>query len=261
MMESQELKVALIQTNLIWEHPAQNRTQLAEKINAISETVDIIVLPEMFTSGFTMNPEAVAETMEGDTLTWLKDLAKTKNIAITGSLVISENGNHYNRSVFVLPSGAIETYDKRHTFTLAGEHEVYKAGTEKNIINYKGWKICPLICYDLRFPVWARNVENYDVLLYVANWPKPRVSAWDALLKARAIENMSYCIGVNRVGLDANSYEYSGHSAAYDVLGEKLTNIEPNKEETAIVTLTKSNIETYRNKLKFLNDKDAFMLS
>ena len=155
-----------------------------------------------------------------------------------------ENGNYYNRSVFVLPSGEIETYDKKHTFTLAGEHKVYTAGTSKNIINYKGWKICPLICYDLRFPVWARNVENYDVLLYVANWPKPRVNAWDALLKPRAIENMSYCIGVNRVGLDANSHEYCGHSAAYDVLGAQITNITPSKEETEIVTLTKAHIAT-----------------
>ncbi|EDP98318.1 amidohydrolase [Kordia algicida OT-1] len=260
-MQNQELKIALIQTNLIWEDPLQNRIQLAEKINAITEMVDMMVLPEMFTSGFTMNPENVAETMEGETISWIKKLAKAKNTAITGSLVISENGNYYNRSVFVLPSGEIETYDKKHTFTLAGEHKVYKAGTEKNIIHYKGWKICPLICYDLRFPVWARNVENYDVLIYVANWPKPRVNAWDALLKARAIENMSYCIGVNRVGLDANSHEYCGHSAAYDVLGEKLTNITPSKEETEIVTLTKTHIATYRNKLKFLDDKDVFSLN
>lgn len=259
-MTNEILKIALLQTNLIWEHPAQNRVQLAEKVNAITETVDIIILPEMFTSGFTMKPEIIAETMNGETMTWIKALAKAKNVAITGSLVITKNGNYYNRLVFVLPSGEIETYDKRHTFTLAGEHKVYTAGTSKNIINYKGWNICPLICYDLRFPVWARNVENYDVLLYVANWPKPRVSAWDALLKARAIENMSYCIGVNRVGLDANSNEYSGHSATYDVLGEKITNISPNKEETEIVTLTKSHIETYRNKLKFLDDRDVFTL-
>jgi omega-amidase len=260
-MQNQELKVALIQTNLVWEHPTQNRIQLAEKINAITETVDVIVLPEMFTSGFTMKPEIVAEAMDGETMTWIKALAKTKNVAITGSLVIVENGAYYNRSIFVFPSGKVEIYDKRHTFTLAGEHKVYTAGTSKNIINYKGWKICPLVCYDLRFPVWARNVENYDVLLYVANWPKPRINAWDALLKARAIENMSYCIGVNRVGLDANLNEYSGHCAAYDVLGEQLTNITPNKEETEIVTLTKLHIETSRNKLKFLDDKDAFVLN
>lgn len=260
-MESEELKVALIQTNLVWEHPAENRKQLTIKINAISETVHLIVLPEMFTSGFTMHPKNVAETMDGETICWLQALAKEKNVAITGSLVIAENDNYYNRSVFVFPTGEIETYDKRHTFTLAGEHTVYKAGIEKKIIAYKGWKICPLICYDLRFPVWARNVENYDVLLYVANWPKPRIKAWNTLLKARAVENMSYCIGVNRVGLDANSHEYSGHSAAYDVLGEKLTNIQTSKEDTEVVTLTKSNIKTYRNKLRFLDDRDVFVLS
>jgi len=260
-MQRQELTIALVQTNLVWEHPAENRKQLAEKINAITDAVDIIVLPEMFTSGFTMNPQAVAETMDGETIAWLKNLAKAKNAAITGSLVIVENGNYYNRSVFVEASGAVETYDKKHTFTLAGEHKVYTAGTAKNIIHFKGWKICPLICYDLRFPVWARNVEDYDVLLYVANWPKPRVNAWDALLKARAIENMSYCIGVNRVGLDANSHAYSGHSAAYDVLGEKLTHLEPNQEAIEIVTLTKEHIATYRNKLKFLEDREDFTLN
>lgn len=259
-MESQELKVALVQTQLIWEETAQNRAHITDKIKAITEQVDIIALPEMFTSGFTMNPQAVAEPMDRETITWLQGLAKEKNAAITGSIVISENGHYYNRSVFVQPSGHIETYDKKHTFTLSGEHEIYKAGTEKNIFNYKGWNICLLICYDLRFPVWSRNVENYDLLLYVANWPKPRVSAWDALLKARAIENMSYCIGVNRVGIDANGHEYSGHSAAYDVLGEQLVSIPPNEEQTVIVHLNKEHIATYRNKLKFLADKDTFTL-
>ncbi len=260
-MEKEVLQIALVQTSLSWENPQENRSQLSKKIEAITESVDIIVLPEMFTSGFTMNPQVVAETMDGETMLWLKNWAVSKNVAITGSMVISENGHYYNRSVFVFPSGEVETYDKRHTFTLAGEDKVYTAGTEKKMIHYKGWNLCPLICYDLRFPVWARNVENYDVLLYVANWPKPRVNAWDALLKARAIENMSYCIGVNRVGLDANSNEYSGHSAAYDVLGEKISTILPNTEQTEIVTLTKNHIATYRNKLKFLNDKDAFTLN
>ena len=175
--------------------------------------------------------------------------------------MISENGNFYNRLVCVEPSGVISHYDKRHTFTLAGEHKVYTAGTEKIIFNYKGWKICPLICYDLRFPVWARNVEDYDLLLYVANWPKIRINAWDTLLKARAIENMSFCIGVNRVGLDGNSYEYTGHSAAYDVLGNRIDTIPENKEVTEIVVLEKEHIKKYREKLNFLNDKDDFSLT
>lgn len=252
------LKIALIQSSLFWEQPEKNRVYFSEKIDSISEVVDLILLPEMFTSGFTMNPENVYETMEGSTITWLQKLSKEKQTAIGGSLVIKENNNFYNRFVFVKPDGTINTYDKRHTFTLAGEDKVYKAGIKKIIVDYKGWRICPLICYDLRFPVWARNTENYDVLLYVANWPKPRVDAWDTLLKARAIENMSYSIGVNRVGNDANNLEYSGHSGAYDTLGKLLTNFEDSKEGIEIVTLEKNHVSEIRNKLKFLDDRDLF---
>ena len=257
---NKELKVAIVQTNLVWENPEENRRLLNAKIDSISDDVDLIVLPEMFTSGFTMKPASVAETMKGKTITWLKNVAKEKQVAIMGSLVISENHNFYNRMVCVEPSGKITQYDKRHTFTLAGEHKVYTSGTKKVIFNYKGWKICPLICYDLRFPVWARNVEDYDLLIYVANWPKVRVAAWDALLKARAIENMTYCIGVNRVGLDGNNFEYSGHSSAYDVLGHRMDSIPENMEAIEIVVLDKTQIKTYREKLNFLNDKDRFIL-
>lgn len=258
---STSLAVALIQTDLVWENPTENRNALNAKINAITTAVDLIILPEMFTSGFTMNATAVAEPMDGTTITWLKSIAKSKKAAVIGSLVVAENTNFYNRLVCVEPSGQITQYDKRHTFTLAGEHKVYTAGTEKIIFNYKGWKICPLVCYDLRFPVWARNVEDYDVLLYVANWPKIRTNAWDALLKARAIENMAYCLGVNRVGLDGNNYEYIGHSAAYDVLGHKMDSIPESKEATEIVILEKEHIKSYREKLNFLNDRDAFNLT
>ena len=187
-------------------------------------------------------------------------IIKNKETAIIGSLVIYENNNHYNRLICAQPSGKLIKYDKRHTFTLAGEHEVYTAGTEKVIFSYLGWKICPLICYDLRFPVWARNSEDYDLLLYVANWPKPRINAWDALLKARAIENMSYCIGVNRVGLDGLNYEYPGHSGVYDVLGHRVDSIKENEDKVEIVSLEKSMIGKYRNKLNFLNDRDEFNL-
>ena len=255
-----ELKVALIQSNLVWEHPEQNRNNFTRQIQALDQEVDLIILPEMFTSGFTMNASAVAETMTGTTINWLLNLAKESNCAITGSLVIKEQDQYYNRLVFVHPDGKIEQYDKRHTFTLAGEHKTYKAGESQVIIKYNGWSIKPLICYDLRFPVWARNSEDYDVLIYVANWPKVRISAWDALLKARAIENMSYCIGVNRVGLDGNAYEYTGHSGAYDVLGNRLDAIPSGKECTEIITLEKAHISKYRNKLGFLNDRDAFTL-
>lgn len=245
---------------MVWENPSQNRLNFLNKIDSITQPVDIIVLPEMFTSGFTMNPKDVAETMQGETVSWMKSIASKKQAAITGSLIIKENDNYYNRLLFVHPNGEINSYDKRHTFTLAGEDKVYTAGTKKLIVAFKGWSICPLICYDLRFPVWARNTENYEVLIYVANWPKPRVNAWDALLKARAIENMSYCIGVNRVGLDANNHEYSGHSAAYDVLGNRLDTTPFDKEAISIVTLDKTELENYRNKLNFLNDKDEFTL-
>ena len=251
------LKIALIQTSLSWENPMENRSHLVQKINGFIEEVDLIVLPEMFSSGFTMNPKAVAETMQGETVSWLQHLAKAKNCAITGSLVIEEKGNYYNRLVFVFPNGDIKTYDKRHLFSLAGEDQFYKAGAEKLIVEYKGFKICPLVCYDLRFPVFSRNVENYDVLLYVANWPKPRVNAWDILLKARAVENMSYVIGVNRIGTDDNNHEYVGHSQAVDFLGNYL--LEPQEADSVfIVKLDKAKLMETRDKLGFLNDKDRF---
>ena len=260
-MEAEHLKIAMIQSNLVWENPEQNRINFTKKIESISEEVDIIVLPEMFTSGFTMNASKVAETIDGETVTWMQHISSNKNVAIVGSIVIKDNNNFYNRLLFITPKGDITFYDKRHTFTLAGEDKVYSAGTEKGIIDYKGWKICSLICYDLRFPVWARNTEDYDVLMYVANWPKPRISAWDTLLKARAIENMCYCIGVNRVGVDGVNSEYSGHSAVYDVLGKEITSFKPNNEDIQIATLEKRHIEAYRNKLKFLNDRDCFTIN
>jgi len=253
------MKIALIQAPLLWENPKQNRNYFEDKINSIRETIDLIVLPEMFTSGFTMNPKAVAETLQGETILWLQALAKAKNSAITGSLVIEENGNFYNRLVFVLPSGAIKTYDKKHLFTLAGEDKAYTSGTQKMLIEYQGFKICPLICYDLRFPVFARNTEEYDVLIYVANWPKPRINAWDALLKARAIENMCYTIGVNRIGEDPNKHDYPGHSQVIDELGNYL--IAPQEiEGVFITTLNKNTLEANRQKFGFLNDRDAFTM-
>lgn len=253
------MKIALIQAPLLWENPIQNRNYLEDKINSIRENVDLIVLPEMFTSGFTMNPNSVAEAMQGETVLWLQALAKAKNAAITGSLVIEENGNFYNRLVFVFPSGEIKTYDKKHLFTLAGEDKAYTSGTEKLLFDYKGFKICPLICYDLRFPVFARNTQDYDVLIYIANWPKPRINAWDALLKARAIENMCYTIGVNRIGEDPNKHHYPGHSQAFDCLGNYL--IEPQEiEGIFITTLNKKTLVATRQKFGFLNDRDTFTM-
>ncbi|MCK0124841.1 amidohydrolase [Gelidibacter sp. F2691] len=255
------LNIALIQSELSWENPEQNRRDFTQKIEGLADNVDLVVLPEMFTSGFTMNPAQIAETMTGDTITWLKAIANKIQLAITGSLVIKEDGNYYNRMVFVHPNGTIEHYDKRHTFTLAGEDRVYTAGTKKLIVKYKGWNICPLICYDLRFPVWSRNAEHYDLLIYVANWPSSRITAWDTLLRARAIENMTYCVGVNRVGTDANNNDYSGHSVAYDVLGNRLDHIPENEVAIEVVALHKKDIATYRSKLSFLSDQDQFSIT
>ncbi len=252
------LNLALIQSHLLWENPEANRLMFVEKIEQLPDTIDLIILPEMFTTGFTMNPQHIPADEGSKTVAWMQDMAKKKAAALVGSSVFMEDGNYYNRLFFVHPDGHIATYDKKHTFTLAGEHEVYKAGNSKLIVDYKGFRICPLICYDLRFPVWARNVEDYDLLLYVANWPKPRIHAWDTLLAARAIENMSYCIGVNRVGLDAVGHEYSGHSAAYDSLGHKLA--QSKKEEWLLVTLSKEHLLSTRNKLRFLEDRDTFNL-
>jgi len=255
-----KLTIALIQANLVWHNAAENRINFSKKINAIKEEVDLIVLPEMFTTGFSMEPQIIAETMDGETVKWMRRLASENQSAITGSIVIFENNNYYNRFLFVHPSGEIDFYNKHHLFTLAGEHKVYTSGKEKLIVNYKDWKICTLICYDLRFPVWARNVEDYDVLMYVANWPKPRIEAWDTLLKARAIENMSYTIGVNRVGVDANKLEYNGHSAVYDCLGNEIVHFKSNEEGITVVELEKELQTSIRNKLNFLADSDSFKI-
>ncbi len=253
------MKIALIQSPLFWEKPIANRNHFEVKINAITEKVDLIVLPEMFSTGFTMNPNEVSETMQGETILWLQSLAKAKKCAITGSLIIAENDNFYNRLVFVFPSGEIQFYDKRHLFSLAGEDKVYTSGKKKLIVDYLGFKICLLICYDLRFPVFARNVENYEVLIYVANWPKPRINAWNTLLKARSIENMCYTVGVNRIGKDQNNLEYIGHSQAIDFLGNAL--FEPQETEGIfIVELNKEKLLETRKKFGFLNDRDSFEL-
>lgn len=251
------MKVALFQTKLAWEQPETNRKFIEEYFLNEAPDFDLFVLPEMFTSGFTMNPESVAETMNGETISWLKQLAQQKNCAITGSLVIKEHGNFYNRMVFVYPSGKMECYDKRHLFTLAGEEKAYAKGNEKVIVNYNNWKICLQICYDLRFPVFARNVENYDLLLYVANWPKIRIMAWDVLLKARAIENMTYTIGVNRIGTDANALEYPGQSKVIDFLGSEVLSCE-NELGIFICELDRNQQRVTRQKLNFLCDKDSF---
>ena len=253
------MKIALFQTKLIWENPNENRNLIQQHIDSFKEEYHLLVLPEMFTSGFTMHPENVAETMNGETMNWLKLNAKQKNCAITGSLVIVENGNYFNRMVFVFPNGNVEYYNKRHLFTLAGEDKVYQKGQEKVIVSYNNWKICLQVCYDLRFPAFARNQEEYDLLVYVANWPKPRINAWNTLLKARAIENMCYSVGVNRIGEDSNNLEYIGSSQVSDYLGNELLNAAAN-QGLFLVEIKKEIMLETRKKLNFLNDRDTFSI-
>ncbi len=256
----EKLNIAFIQADLNWENAEANRKLFSKEIENVSDEVDLIILPEMFTTGFSMNAEELAEETDAKTLSWMRAHAKAKSAAITGSVIITENGNYYNRLFFVFPDGSYKLYDKRHTFTLAKEDLTYTAGKERLIVEYKGWKICPLVCYDLRFPVWARNTVDYDLLIYVANWPEKRVNAWDALLKARAIENMSYCVGLNRTGVDGDGYVYNGHSAAYDMLGKELTPLDRAEPFIAEISIDKKELLETRKKLKFLQDRDKFSL-
>ncbi len=249
------LNILIVQADLIWESTAGN----ISAFNAIlaGTDADLIILPEMFLSGFTMNPSEVAETMEGEAVKWMVGKAAQLNSALCGSLVIEQDGQYYNRLLFVTPSGEIRHYDKRHLFTLAGEHRVYASGKERLIIDYKGWRICPLVCYDLRFPVFSRNDADYDLLIYVANWPKPRIAAWDTLLNARAVENMCYVAGVNRVGIDANGHRYPGHSQVVDCFGNVLAKRE-DEAGTLQIRLDRKSLQEARKKFPFLEDRDDF---
>ncbi len=260
-MPNEKLQVSFIQSNLVWENPEANLRLFSEKIDAIKQEVDLIVLPEMFTTGFTMHTSCVTPELQEMSLEWMKTTAKKKNARVMGSVIHHENEAVFNRLWVVSPDGNQSFYDKKHLFTLAKEHEHFSAGKQKLLVEIKGWKISPLICYDLRFPVWARNVEDYDLLLYVANWPEIRVNAWDALLKARAIENMAYCLGVNRSGEDGKGFAYSGHSAMYDMLGNQIsTQDNKSNEFVEVVELDYNELQKTREKLGFLKDKDSFSL-
>lgn len=254
----QTLKTALVQAGLLWEDPERNREKFDGIFQDMAPDTDLVILPEMFTSGFTMHPERVYELQDGETVNWMIASAKKYDLAIAGSVVIRDQGHFRNRFLFVHPDGKVDHYDKRHAFTYAGEHKEYVSGNDRVVIQYRGWKIFPQVCYDLRFPVFSRNDLNYDLLVYVANWPVMRIDAWDTLLKARAIENMAYCIGVNRIGKDGNDYDYPGHSAAYDVLGRPLVYTE--KEEVVYAVLQKEPLAKLRDKLGFLKDRDRFDL-
>jgi len=254
------MKIALIQFDTVWENIEQNLQILSNKINFLDVDVDLVVLPEMFATGFSMNPECIAETENGKTVQWMIETAKNKQIAITGSLIICDDNKYYNRLFFVFPDGCYKTYNKKHLFSLAGEEKVYQPGNHKLIVSYKGWNICPLICYDLRFPVYSRITdEAYDLLLYVASWPDQRIYAWNALLKARAIENMSFVVAVNRSGKDALKNTYSGYSQVIDYMGKYLQ--EPMiDEQSVIITLDKEGLLKARKKFAFLSDADKFKI-
>ena len=254
-----DLKVTTIQSNLTWENPATNLNNFESLIDSITEQTDLIILPEMFTTGFTMDPKPVAEKMDGPTMQWMANHAAKQNAVITGSIIIEASGKFYNRLVWMRPDGTYDTYSKRHLFTLAGEHKKYTKGTERKIIELEGWKICPLICYDLRFPVWSRNNEAYDLLLYVANWPDKRIKAWSTLLAGRAVENQCYTIGVNRVGTDVTGLNYDGTSSVINFDGELIYTIK-NEVDIRTTTLNYEALHQFREKLAFLDDRDHFVI-
>lgn len=242
---------------------------LEEKITGIKEKTEIVVLPEMFSTGFSMNAKGLAETMEGETVQWMKRVAAQKKIILTGSIIIEANGNYYNRLLWILPNGQYGVYDKRHRFAYAGEDAHYTAGNKRLIASVKGWKINLQVCYDLRFPVWSRQTPSspaevgkapeYDVLIYVANWPERRSQAWQILLQARAIENQCYVVGVNRVGNDGNEIHYSGDSMIIDPLGEVLYT-KKEAEDIFTITIDRSHLDKVREKFPFWKDADEFTL-
>jgi omega-amidase len=271
------LTITTIQTSLHWEDKSANLQMLEEKIKSIKEKTEIVVLPEMFSTGFSMKPELLAEDMEGETIHWMKRIAEEKKIILTGSVIIREGGHYYNRLVWMLPNGQHGHYDKRHLFGYADEDDHYTAGTKRLVASVKGWRINLLVCYDLRFPVWSRQTSpsdsfsegeggvatsgspEYDVLIYVANWPERRIHAWKTLLMARAIENQCYVVGVNRTGKDGKDINYSGESMVVDPMGEVLYT-RKQEEHIHTITLDKTHLQTVREKLPFLKDADDFKI-
>jgi len=264
------LTITLIQSNIFWEDKKANLKMFEQKIEAIKEKTEIVILPEMFNTGFSMKPEVLAETMDGETVRWMKRVSSEKKVILTGSVMIADSApnqqqkKYFNRLIWMLPNGEMGIYDKRHLFAFAGENEHYSAGNKKLIASVKGWKINLQICYDLRFPVWTRQephaVENqYDVLINVANWPEKRNLAWQTLLRARAIENQCYAIGVNRVGEDGNRIAYDGNSAIIDPFGTAIYE-KNNQEDIFTYTLQKDTISKCRNHFPFLKDADDFII-
>ncbi|MCC6371897.1 MAG: amidohydrolase [Bacteroidia bacterium] len=261
------MKVTLIQTELFWEDASKNRAHFGNLIDTIKEQTDLIVLPEMFNTGFTMQPDKLAEAWNGETMNWLKNKAIEKNCVITGSLAIKDNEKFYNRLFWVSAAGAFISYDKRHLFRMSEESKLYTAGKSKIITAINQWKVCPFICYDLRFPVWSRNRFNkqnntwdYDVLVYVANWPEARNYAWKQLLIARAIENQCYVVAVNRIGNDGNGYSHSGDSVVINPRGEIISKTKANEQSIETIELDRAYLEEFRKVFPVGLDADDFSL-
>ena len=255
------LTITIIQSDLHWEDKPANLAMFEKKINGIKEKTEIVLLPEMFSTGFSMNPKILAEKMDEETVAWMKKIAAEKKIILTGSFIAEENGKYFNRLVWMLPNGEFGFYDKRHLFAFAQENKYYSPGNKRLIASVKGWKINLLICYDLRFPVWARQSgeSEYDLLIYVANWPERRIHAWKTLSQARAIENQCYVAAVNRVGKDGDDIYYSGESMIIDPLGEILYH-KLNEEDVFTFTLQKDKLEEVRNKFPFWRGADNFLI-
>lgn len=263
------LTVSILQLDLAWENPTENLKAIERQLYKLSSS-DIVVLPEMFSTGFSMDSSRLAEQMDGETINRIKKLANQSDTAIIGSFICGDADFYYNRLVFIQPDGNIQCYDKRHLFRMAGEDNHFTAGGKRIIVNYKGWNILPLVCYDLRFPVWSRNTydtdrrtfakPDYDVLIYIANWPKARVGAWDKLLLARAIENQAYVIGVNRVGADGNDILYSGNSAVIDPKGEYILGPVIGDEISSTTELNYQELANFREKFPVGMDADNFRL-
>jgi predicted amidohydrolase len=262
------LTISIIQTPLQWENPEANLNMFDEKFKAHPEMGELVVLPEMFTTGFTMNPERFAESChDGMGLNWMVKKAKSLNKVLVGSIAVTEENQYFNRLYVCYPDGKIWHYDKRHLFRMAQEDKHYASGSERIIFKVNDWKICPLICYDLRFPVWSRNQWNskgeseYDILIYVANWPTARVEAWSTLLKARAIENQCFVVGVNRIGKDGNGIEHNGESALINPRGERVSTIWPGEERIESIKLHASYLEEYRKTFPVGKDADSYSVN
>jgi predicted amidohydrolase len=254
------LNVSCIQTDLEWENVDSNLKHFSNKLELLSKDSEIVILPEMFTTGFSMNSVDLAEPMNGKTFTWMKEQSQKHNKIIIGSIIATENNKFYNRCITMFPNGEYYTYDKGHLFRMEKEHEDFTKGISKTIFKHKGWRICTMICYDLRFPVWSRNQDDYDLLIYIASWPESRREVWNTLIKARAIENQSYVIGVNRIGKDGEGISYFGDTVIINPKGQILKKAKDYADEIINAELSLKDLEQFRDKFPVFLDADNFKI-